>query len=133
MPFLDARICGTPSQELSNKIALVLTDITAEVLKKKRELTAVTVSYVAADGWFIGGTALSDKPHRTFYLDIKVTEGTNTKDEKAQFVSRVFGAIEAQIGALAPASYVVIQEVPADAWGYEGRTQEFRYIGAKIS
>ena len=131
MPYLNAKICGIPSQELSTKIALVLTDLTAEVLKKKRELTAVAVEYVAAEGWFIGGAPLSDKPHRSFYLDIKVTEGTNTKDEKALYVSRVFAAIEALVGVLAPASYIVIHEVPADAWGYQRQTQEFRYISGK--
>ena len=35
------------------------------------------------------------------------------------------------VGDLAPASYIVIHEVHADAWGYQGQTQEFRYIQGK--
>ena len=64
-------------------------------------------------------------------LDIKVTEGTNTKDEKALYALRVFDGIEAIAGTLAPASYIVIHEVRADAWGYQGQTQEFRYVRGK--
>ena len=52
----------------------------------------------------------------TFYLDIKVTEGTKTKDEKALYVSKVFSAIESLAGELHP-SYIVIHEVRGDAWG----------------
>ncbi len=35
-------------------------------------------------------------------------------------------------GSLNPASYIVIHEVRADSWGYEGATQEFRYIKGKL-
>ncbi|MBK8754017.1 MAG: tautomerase family protein [Candidatus Competibacteraceae bacterium] len=131
MPYLNVKICAASSQELSAEIALVLTDLTTELLKKKRELTAVTVEYIAAEQWFIGGTPIADQLVSSFYLDIRVTEGTNTKDEKAIYVSRVFAAIEAIIGSLAPASYIVIHEIHADAWGYQGQTQEFRYIRGK--
>lgn len=34
----------------------------------------------------------------------------------------------ALLGDLASASYVVIHEVHADAWGYAGQSQEFGYI-----
>lgn len=132
MPYLNCKLCVPPSQEVTAKIASVLTDLTAEVLKKKRELTAVAVEYVAPEQWYIGGTSLADQTLRSFYLDIKVTEGTNTKDEKALYVSRVFAAVEAIVGAVAPASYIVIHEVRADSWGYQGETQEFRYVRRKV-
>jgi 4-oxalocrotonate tautomerase len=131
MPYLNIKLCARSSQETSNKIARTLTDLTAEVLKKKRELTAVVVEYVPPGQWYIGGAPLAGQSPRSFYLDIKVTEGTNTKDEKALYVSRVFAAIEAIVGSLAPESYIVINEVHADAWGYQGQTQEFRYIRGK--
>lgn len=132
MPYLNCKLCVPPSQEVTAKIASVLTDLTAEVLKKKRELTAVAVEYVAPEQWYIGGTSLADQSLRSFYLDIKVTEGTNTKDEKALYVSRVFAAIESIVGSVAPASYIVIHEVRADSWGYQGQTQEFRYVRRKV-
>ena len=51
--------------------------------------------------------------------------------KKALYALRVFAGIEAIVGTLAPASYIVIHEVRADAWGYQGQTQEFRYVRGK--
>jgi len=131
MPFLNVKLSGPESLEKTATIAAALTDLTVRVLKKKRELTAVAVEFVAPQRWFVGGTSLHEQVISSFYLDIKVTEGTNTKDEKSQYVEQVFASVEAIIGTLAPASYVVVQEVRADAWGYQGQTQEFRYVRGK--
>ncbi len=131
MPILNVKLCISPSLEISQRIATVLTDLTVEILKKKRELTAVAIDNVVPSEWFIGGNALTAEPFSTFHLDIKVTEGTNTKDEKAIYVSRVFNAVEGIIGQLAPASYIVVHEVRGDSWGYQGQTQEYRYIKGK--
>ena len=131
MPYLIAKLCAPESADTTGKIAKLLTDLTAEVLNKKRELTSVAVEYVSPDRWFIGGTSLASHGVATFYLDIKVTEGTNTKDEKSAYVKKVFAAVEAVVGKLDPASYIVIHEVRGDAWGYQGATQEYRYIDGK--
>lgn len=131
MPILNVKIRTTPSPQLSSRIAAALTDLTVEILGKKRELTAVAIEYVAPTEWFIAGAALADPSFATFHLDIKVTEGTNTKDEKALYIDRVFAAVEGIIGDLAPASYVVVHDVRADSWGYQGQTQERRYIRGK--
>ncbi len=132
MPYLNAKICALQSPETTNKIAAFLTELTAEVLGKKKELTSVAVEYVSANEWFIGGTSLASQGLATFYLDIKVTEGTNTKNQKASYIQKVFAAFESVLGNLNPASYIVIHEVRADSWGYEGATQEFRYIKGKV-
>lgn len=126
MPYLNARVSAPASPELSMKLAATLTDLTAEVLHKKPELTAVAVQYVPPSEWFIGGAAVSALNQRTFYLSIKITEGTNTNEEKSSYVARVFAAMRVLLGELHPASYVVIQEVGPDSWGYGGVTQEFR-------
>ena len=131
MPYLNARICAPQSAETTNKVASFLTELTAEVLGKKRELTSVAIEYVPANQWFIAGSSLSSQGLATFYLDIKVTEGTNTKNEKASYIKKIFAEFESVLGSLNPASYVVIHEVRADSWGYEGATQEFRYIKGK--
>ena len=131
MPILNVKLCTTPSPVTSGLIASALTDLTVEILKKKHALTAVAIEYVPPSAWFIAGNAVASQPFSTFYLDIKVTEGTNTKDEKAIYISRVFAAVESIIGQLAPASYVVIQDVRGDSWGYQGQTQEYRYVQGK--
>lgn len=131
MPILNVKLCTEPSNETAAKVAAALTDLSVEVLGKKRELTAVAIEHVAPSAWFIAGRSMASHSQRTFYLDIKVTDGTNTKDEKAVYVSRVFSAMENIIGPLNPASYIVIHDVRAEAWGYQGQTQEFRYIQGK--
>lgn len=131
MPYLNAKVSAPHSADTASKIAGALADLTVEILKKKRELTSVAIEFVPPDQWFVGGPSVAAQDLNTFYLDIKVTEGTNTKDEKARYVSGVFGAMESLLGTLHAASYIVIHEVRGDAWGYQGSTQEFRYIKGK--
>jgi 4-oxalocrotonate tautomerase len=128
MPFLDVKVSrgGTPPE--ATEIATELTGLAQEILGKRHEVTAVAIDWLPAEQWFIGGVSLAEAGRRSFFLKIDITAGTNTKDQKSAFVAAVFAAIEKLLGPLAPASYVVIQEVAADAWGYGGRTQEFRYI-----
>lgn len=131
MPYLNIKLSAPESPETTERIASLLTALTADVLKKKRELTSVALDYVSAQRWYIAGASLAAQGTSTFYLDVKITEGTNTKDEKASYVRQVFAAIESVLGKLHPASYIVIHEVRADAWGYAGATQEYRYIDGK--
>jgi len=131
VPYLNIKLSGAPSAETSRAVATTLTDLTVEVLKKKREVTAVAVEYVPAAEWYVGGVTLSAQAQPSFCLDIKVTEGTNTKDEKGRYVAEVFSAMERLLGKLNPASYIVIHEVRGDSWGYQGQTQEFRHIQGK--
>jgi 4-oxalocrotonate tautomerase len=131
MPYLNVKICAQQSPDVTNKIATFLTEHTATILGKKKALTSVAVEYLSPSQWFIGGTALATQDLATFYLDIKVTEGTNTKNEKASYAQKVFADFAAVLGKLDPASYIVIHEVRADSWGYAGETQEFRYIKGK--
>lgn len=125
MPYLNIKIAAIESTETSEKVAALLTDLTASVLGKKRELTAVAIEYLRPSSWFIAGKNVTTP---TFYLDIKVTEGTNTKNEKAAYIKQVFTGLSSILGEVAPASYIVIHEVRGDAWGYQSETQEIRYI-----
>lgn len=129
MPYICVKVSGSKSKEKVANIARLVTDHTVEILLKKRELTAVSVEFIEPSQWFIGGVSCEEQP--TFFLEIKVTEGTNTKDQKASYVSQVFKSMEVVLGKLHSASYIVIQDVRGDSWGYEGLTQEHRYIKGK--
>lgn len=74
---------------------------------------------------------MSDQHAVTFYLGIKVTEGTNTKAEKARYVKEVFSDFESIMGPITPASYIVIHDIRADSWGFQGKTQKYRFIQAQ--
>lgn len=132
MPYLYVRIAGPEEDpELSERIASELLAVTGQVLGKREAVTAIDIDFVSDSTWFVGGTRIAEQQLSTFYLNIKITEGTNTKDQKAAYVEQVFAAIESLIGPTAPASYIVIDDVRADAWGFDGKSQEHRYISAK--
>lgn len=131
MPLLNVKISIPITRNLAEKIAVPLTDLTAEVLKKKRELTSVIVDFAPVERWYIGGASIDAHNMVTFWLDIKITEGTNTKEEKAEYVSKTYKLMESILGNLHPASYIVIHDVSADSWGYEGATQEFRRLNTQ--
>ena len=128
MPYLNVKLSSANSPETAGKVAAILSAVTTEILGKKPEVTSVSVEFVDPEYWFVGGRPISEQSTATFYLDLKITEGTNTKTEKAHYIARVFEAMQSLLGPLAAASYIVIDDVRADAWGFEGRTQEYRFV-----
>lgn len=132
MPILNVNISGSPNAETSKKVASLLVELTATILRKQREVTAVAIDYIPEDQWFVGGSLLSAQGKRSFYFDIKVVEGTNTKDEMARYIEEAFRGLEKILGDVHPESYIYIQEVRGFSYGYGGLTQEHRYIAKKL-
>jgi 4-oxalocrotonate tautomerase len=132
MPIINISVTGQPEPELSAKIATKVSDITQSHLRKDPSVTAVVVSYVDPRHWFAGGKSLASQQSSSFWLDIKVVDGTNTKQELGAYVDAIFAAFEDILGMVHPESYVLVHEVPAAAYGYGGKTQEFRYISGRL-
>jgi len=123
MPTLQLKLHPAQTPQRHALLAEALTAITARVLGKRPEVTAVLVDELPAGRWFVAGAA----PARaTALLQIRITTGTNTPVEKADFIAAAFAELQQQLGPLEPASYVVVQEVPATDWGYGGVTQQAR-------
>ena len=117
---------------LKAEIAAAVSDLTAEILHKDPKVTAVIVKPVDAADWFAGGKALAEQNRASFWLDVHVTEGTNTKDEKAAYLAAVFKRMGELLGPLHEESYAHVDEVRGDAYGFGGLTQERRYIAGKL-
>jgi 4-oxalocrotonate tautomerase len=132
MPILNVTISRKPDADLVKKIAQGLVERTERVLGKRRDVTSVAIHFVAPEHWVVGGHTLDEQKLSSFWLDIKVTEGTNTKDEKATYLAEVFSFMGSVLGALHGESYILVDEVRADAYGYGGRTQEQRYVQSRI-
>lgn len=126
MPFLDIRLSAPCLPGNVAKIAERMTDLTVEVLCKRREVTSVVVQCVAPGHWHVGGVDLSASGRASFFVEVNVTAGTNSREQKAAFVAAAFAAAEDILGKLDAASYVIVREVAADAWGYQGLTQAAR-------
>ena len=128
MPYLHLRTSANESSDLTRSIADCLMTHTHGILGKKPEVTAIDIEYSRPGQWLVGGKAVSETSGATFYLDIKITDGTITKQQKADYIQAVFTDLNKLLGPINVASYIVIDDVRADAWGYQGRTQESRFI-----
>lgn len=133
MPFVHLRYSAEATRHaLPQDLATRVTALTTDILGKKPEVTAVQIEPVDPALWIIGTRTLSEHRLASFNLRISITEGTNTKDEKARYIAAVHEAMQGLLGPLHPASYVLVDEVRGDAYGYGGLTQERRYIETQL-
>jgi 4-oxalocrotonate tautomerase len=127
MPIINVKVSAAKSEPLSQAIADMLLEKTSRILRKRADLTAITIDYVEPAHWIVGGKSLAAQRKSSFYFDIKVVDETNTKAEKAQYIEEVFAAFAELLGELHPESYVYVQDVRATAYGFGGKTQEYRF------
>src|SRR5260370_31404524 len=71
----------TPS--LKADIAAAVSELTANILHKDPKVTAIIVKSVDASDWFAGGKSLAEERLASYWLDIHISEGTNTQDDTA--------------------------------------------------
>ena len=131
MPMITLQIAAEPDDRLARDAARLATGRVAEILGKDPKVTAVAVEFIARKHWYIGGRSTEEIGKAAFFLDVRISDGTNTKDEKARFVAAMFAALDALLGGVDPESYVHVDDVRADAYGYGGLTQERRYVQSR--
>ena len=127
MPILSVKVGAKKSAALTKAIAGTLSDLTTRILHKKPEVTAIAIEYVDPDDWIVAGKSLSEHGKKSFYFDIKITDETNSKAEKAQYIKEAFDAFSQLLGNVHEESYIYVQDVRAAAYGFGGKTQEFRF------
>ena len=127
MPILNVKVSAIKSPQLVRDISSMLLELTGRILHKERRVTAISIDFIGHDCWVVGGSLLSEQGKNSFYFDIKITDETNTKAEKAQYVSEAFAGFARILGDLHDESYVYVQDVRATSYGYGGLTQEYRY------
>lgn len=121
MPFIRITLCpGRP--QVHGAIASETTRLMADILGKKAALTAVLVED-SVGTWTIGGMA---GQACAVHMEAIITAGTNSDGQKAAFIAQAMEMLRRHCGALPEASYVVVREVVAENWGYDGRTQASR-------
>jgi len=127
MPHLDIRYAAPldiPVDEAM--LATTFTRLAGERLGKRTEVTSVRVECSDSHAWFIGGRRPADHGRAAAHVRIQITRGTNTAAEKAAFIGAAYDALGASLDPIDAATYVAIEEIDADAWGYGGRTQASR-------
>jgi 4-oxalocrotonate tautomerase len=133
VPIIQLSVTGQPDPVLSERLANQVTSLTQQHLRKDPTITAVAVTYVDPRHWFAGGVSLAQQGLTTYWLDIKVVDGTNTKVELAAYLNALFDALGDSLGTLHHESYALVHEVPASAYGFGGKTQEYRFIAGRLA
>lgn len=128
MPILNITLSGTPEQVPAAKASAILMQHTGEILHKAAALTAIAVHYTPREQWFIGGDSLAALGKSSFFLDIKISDETNTASEKSAYIAAVWKDMEALLGTLHEVSYIHIDDARPAAWGWGGKTQQFRAV-----
>jgi 4-oxalocrotonate tautomerase len=137
MPMITVRYATSRSEAgLKATIARTGSELAASLLHKDPKVTAVLVEAADPADWFCGGHSLAESGLAGFWLDIRITDGTNTKDEKAAFSAAVFKRMGELLGPLHEESYVEsyvhVNDVRADGYGFGGVTAERRYVAGKL-
>ena len=124
MPFIRITVFGpTLAAEQVARLQTETTNLMASVLGKVASLTSVLVEQLPSGSWTVGGKPVPVAAH----VNATITAGTNSSIEKARYIEATMTLLREVFGAeLSPATYVVVEEVSAQSWGYDGRTQESR-------
>ena len=126
MPILTLKLSDNAHIQNTQALAQGLTQLSADVLHKRADVTSVVFQRIAANDWWVGGEA-SDQV--LMQLDIRITQGTNTEAEKTAFIAQAFDLLLQHFvdgQQLHATSYISVQELPASDWGYGGLTQQQR-------
>lgn len=131
MPILNLTLStatNNASAEQSQRAAAILLRLTNDILHKAQPLTSIAISHVPQQHWYIGEQSLAQQEKASFFLDIKITDETNTAIEKAAYIKAVFEEMAGLLGPLHDVSYVHIDDARPAAWGYGGLTQQYRAV-----
>ena len=126
MPFIRISLAGTPpTQTQLHQLQVQTTKLMAEILGKRPEVTVVAVESMASKNWSVGGQAVSEV-NSLAQMEAVITAGTNTEAEKSAFIDAAYQMLCSILNAELSPLYVLIIEVDAANWGYDGKTQAFR-------
>ncbi|MBS1191916.1 MAG: 4-oxalocrotonate tautomerase [Rhodocyclaceae bacterium] len=126
MPFIRIAVAGRSlAAEQIAALQEQTTGLMVDVLGKRREVTVVAVDTFEARFWSSGGLPLGGDG-RCAQMEAFITAGTNTLPEKQSFLAAAHRTLSAILGAADAPVYVVIHELPASDWGFDGVSQAAR-------
>lgn len=132
MPFIRISLAGKqPSAEQVKHLQAETTRLMAELLSKRPEVTVVAVEFAPSSSWSVGGDSLKEDSGLG-QMEAFITAGTNTEQEKADFIAAAYQMLLAVLSPGCSPVYVVVIEVDAANWGYDGQTQAARKIAAQM-
>jgi len=124
MPFVRITVLSPTLQpEQITRLLDGFTNLMESSLRKVGKLTSVLVEQLPTTSWTIG----HDPAQVAAHVQATITAGTNSASEKARFIGLAGNLLKDVLGAgLSATTYVVVDEISAQSWGYDGQTQESR-------
>ena len=123
MPLINITLAGASAAPSSiQQLQQETTRLMQRILHKEAALTVVSVTQLPAGAFSANGQAVATAAS----LQALITAGTNSVTEKADFIFAAKSLLTAAIGPSAAPIYVVLHELPAESWGYDGETQAAR-------
>ncbi|MBL4900520.1 MAG: tautomerase family protein [Colwellia sp.] len=126
MPYINIRLGTTLDNAQKNELYQKTTSLMNKVMGKRAEVTVVHIQESDPQMWATNASALTVEDPVGAYVEIKATEGTNTAEEKAEMLSQTVKMLQGVLGAVQEACYVMIDDIPANSWGYNGKSQAVR-------
>jgi len=126
MPYINIRLGCKLNEKQREDLNKKTTHYMNTIMGKHREVTVVHIMESEPKEWAINLNQLTKEEPVGAYVDIKVTDGTNTPKEKAEMIYQTVEMLKNVAGTIQEACYVVIHDIPANSWGYNGKTQEER-------
>lgn len=125
MPYFHLSVGQPLDQDTRDFLARSTTALIADRLGKRAAVTAVRIDSVPVTHWFVAGEPVASglTPVQATLL---ITAGTNTAEEKAGFIADLDRLLKETFGPIPEASYLVLHEIGAGDWGYDGQTQADR-------
>jgi 4-oxalocrotonate tautomerase len=131
MPLIILKANKIFSEKIRDSLAESLSLITQKTLRKNKQVIVIRFEVAEQQAqWYVGGAVKSDDG-AIFELSIFVTKGTNTDEEKAEWIAQTWKLLTEVLGSMLHPNYISIQEIDGKSWGYNGLSQEKRNIQSR--
>ncbi|MFT5162011.1 MAG: 4-oxalocrotonate tautomerase [Alteromonadaceae bacterium] len=125
MPKLVLTVNRPVDAAVKATLATVLTELTAEHLNKKPEVTMVNIRDDHSD-WYINGEK-NNRATTSYDLIVQITTGTNTDQEKEAWLAATSELLNKELGlSHSLPNYISIFDVDGKSWGFNGLSQYAR-------
>ena len=123
MPQVSIQVIGEPPSDTQRAAAFAeITDLMVDVLGRTRKLVVVSISSSPAADWAVGGEAARKDRLVGIQAVIRIIAGANSDEQKSEMIARTTAVLKQEFGDPILPLYVTFDEVPATAWGYNGKT-----------
>ena len=123
MPQVNIQTIGRPPSDAQKTAVFArITDLMVDVLGRTRKLVVVSLSSSPVTDWAVGGEAAKEDGLVGMQAVIRIVAGANSDEQKSRMIAQMTAVLRQELGNPILPLYVTFDEVPATAWGYNGRT-----------